>query len=258
MNRNDFLKNLLSISILLTFVNCPAQVTIKNATGNPLATADKNLLPVYDLDSNKYTVIKIGKQYWLKENLRTTQYNDTTAIATGLSDNEWKQTKSGAFSIYENNSLYEATYGKLYNGFAVKTGKLCPKGWHVATDKDWNDLEFFFGIPAAELNRTGERGTIAEKLKSNGNWKKSEFMATNTSEFSLQPGGARLDNGEYSTQNQYGNYWTSTVYDNRYGKLYLWNHHTHYNTNAMGRIYTLANNGYSCRCVKNNSTFTKK
>lgn len=110
MNRNDFLKNLLSISILLTFVNCPAQVTIKNATGNPLATADKNLLPVYDLDSNKYTVIKIGKQYWLKENLRTTQYNDTTAIATGLSDNEWKQTKSGAFSIYENNSLYEATY----------------------------------------------------------------------------------------------------------------------------------------------------
>jgi len=32
---------------------------------------DKNLKDVYDLDSNRYTVIKIGKQYWLKENLRT-------------------------------------------------------------------------------------------------------------------------------------------------------------------------------------------
>jgi len=206
--------------------------------------------PVYDLDGNKYTVIKIGNQFWLKENLRTSLYNDTTAIATGFSDNEWKQTKNGAYAVYENKTVYESTYGKLYNGFAVRTGKLCPKGWRVATDKDWNEMELFLGMPAAELERTGERGNIAEKLKAAGNWKASAFSATNSSGFTLEPGGARLENGEFSTLYQYGNYWTSTVYDDRYGLLYLWNHHTHYNTNALGRIYTMANNGYSCRCIK--------
>lgn len=234
----------------------PAQPITKNTSSlapNPSSNSFDPSKPVYDLDGNKYTLIKIGKQYWFKENLRSTQYNDTTTIATGLSDNEWKQTKKGAYAIYENNPLHNTTYGKLYNGYAVATGKLCPKGWRVATDRDWNELELSLNMPEAELKRTGERGNIADKLKAPGNWITSSFPASNTSGFALQPGGARLDNGEYSTQNQYGNFWTSTVYDDRYGQLYLWNHHTHYNTNAMGRIYTLANNGYSCRCVKDNS-----
>lgn len=204
----------------------------------------QDIKTVYDLDSNKYTVIKIGKQLWLKENLRTTQYNDTTPIATGLTDSEWKETKKGAYAVYDNNPLHEKTYGKPYNGYAVRTGKLCPKGWRIATDKDWNELEQFFGLPKAELERTGERGSIADSLK-------------NTKGISMRLGGSRLDNGDYSTINQYGNYWSSTVYDDRYGLLYLWNHHITSTSNAAGRIYTLANNGYSCRCIMDTKPNTK-
>lgn len=213
-------------------------------------TTDKNLQDVYDLDSNRYSVIRIGKQYWMKENLRTTKYNDTTAIATGLSDQEWKQTRKGAFAVYENNPLHAQSYGKLYNGFAVATGRLCPKGWRIPTDKDWIELEQFLGMPAEELERTGERGSIADQLKVPEGWKSSPFSGNNSSGFTIVAAGTRLDNGEYSTLGQYGNFWTSTVYDDRYNLLYLWNHHVHYNTNAVGRIYTLANNGYSCRCIK--------
>ncbi len=220
-------------------------------------TTEDPLQPVYDLDGNKYTVIKIGNQYWLKENLRTTQYNDTTAIATGLTDSDWKQTKKGAYAVYENNMLNNNKYGKLYNGYAVATGKLCPKGWRVATDKDWKELEQFTGIPAAELDRTGERGNIADKLKTTEGWKTSAFAGTNSSGFSILPAGSRLDNGEFTTLGQFGNFWTSTVYDDRYDLLYLWNHHANYNSNAIGRIYTLANNGYSCRCILDNNTTTK-
>lgn len=204
----------------------------------------QDISTVYDLDSNKYTVNKIGKQSWFKENLRTTQYNDTTPIATGLTDSEWKLTKKGAYAVYDNNPLHEKTYGKLYNGYAVRTGKLCPKGWRIATDKDWNELEQFLGLPKAALERTGERGSIADSLK------KVEGI-------SMLPGGSRLDNGEYSTINQYGNYWTSTIYDDRYGLLYLWNHHITLTSNAAGRIYTLANNGYSCRCIMETKPTTK-
>ncbi len=219
--------------------------------GNPKADSlDVNLRPVYDLDSNRYEIIKIGNQYWFKENLKTTQYRDTTRIASGLDDKQWKETKSGAYAVYENNPMNKSKFGLLYNGYAAASGKLCPLGWHVATDKDWNELEKFLGIPAAELERTGERWEIAPKLKVSQGWKASSFSGDDSSGFGIHPAGSRLDNGEYTTLGQYGNFWTSTVYDDRYGLLYLWNHHVHYNTNAVGRIYTIANNGYSCRCVK--------
>ncbi len=206
---------------------------------------------VYDLDSNRYTVIQIGKQFWMKENLRTTQYRDTTFIATGFSSEEWSKTRQGAYAVYDDKPANKEKYGLLYNGYAAASGKLCPEGWHVASDADWKELESFFGVPETELDRTGERGNIADKLKTTYDWAPSSFPNNNSGGFSILPAGSRLDNGEYTTLNQYGNFWTSTVYDDRYGLLYLWNHHVHYNTNAIGRIYTLANNGYSCRCVKN-------
>ncbi len=242
--------------------NKPAAPEIKSKPTPPAPKAEEADFdpskPVNDLDGNQYTVLKIGNQFWLKENLRTTKYNDTTAIATGLSDEQWKQTKKGAYSIYENNPLHDKTYGKLYNGYAVATGKLCPKGWRIATDKDWKELEEFSGIPATELDRTGGRGNIADKLKTTEGWKASAFSGINSSGFSILPGGSRLENGEFTTLGQYGNFWTSTVYDDRYGLLYLWNHHVHYNTHAVGRIYTLANNGYSCRCILDNNATIKK
>jgi uncharacterized protein (TIGR02145 family) len=213
-------------------------------------TLKEDLTVVYDLDSNRYSIIKIGENYWMKENLRTTKYRDTSNIATGLNAQDWSKTKQGAYAFYDDNPIHKLKYGLLYNGYAVASGKLCPIGWHVATDKEWNELEKFFGVPEAELERTGERGNIADKLKVSEGWNASAFTGNNTSGFSIMPAGSRNDKGEYTTLNQYGNFWTSTVYDDRYGLLYLWNHHAHYNTNAMGRIYTVAQNGYSCRCVK--------
>jgi len=206
---------------------------------------------VFDLDGYRYSIIKIGDKYWFGENLRTTQYNDTTFIATGLNAEQWSKTKSGAYAIYDDKPENREKYGLLYNGYAVASGKLCPKGWHIATDADWKELGRFFGIPENELDRTGDRGNIADKLKTADNWQPSSFPGNNSSGFSILPAGTRNLNGEYTTLHQYGNFWTSTVYDDRYGLLYLWNHHINYNTNAVGRVYTLANNGYSCRCVKN-------
>lgn len=205
---------------------------------------------VYDLDGNRYTVIKIGNDFWTKENLRTTQYNDTTRISSGVGTQDWGNIKHGAYTMYDDKPINAEKYGLLYNGYAAASGKLCPEGWHVATDKEWNELEQFYGVPAGELDRTGERGNIAEKLKVAEGWNASAFSGNNSSGFSIMPAGSRNDKGEYTTLGQYGNFWTSTVYDDRYGLLYLWNHHVHYNTNAVGRIYTVAQNGYSCRCVK--------
>lgn len=221
------------------------------AQENPKADSlDINLRPVYDIDSNRYEVIKIGNQYWFKENLRTTYYRDTVKIPNRQDAEEWSQNKTGAYVFFDNDPKNIERYGFLYNGYAVATGKLCPEGWHIPTDKEWIELERFLGLPASELEQTGDRGNIAPKLKNPSGWNHSEFSGDNSSGLAIAPAGARKDNGEFVTLGQYGNFWTSTVYDDRYGLLYLWNHHLHYNTDAVGRIYTLATNGYSCRCVK--------
>jgi uncharacterized protein (TIGR02145 family) len=147
-----------------------SQSNKSQATGSK-DSVDLNLAPVYDLDSNRYTVVKIGKQYWMQQNLRTTKYNDTGAIATGLSASEWKETKKGAFALYENNSANDPVYGKLYNGYAVATGKLCPKGWHIPTDKEWKELEAFIGVEQdrgkEQCGRSVESQGILEGFRSN-------------------------------------------------------------------------------------------
>jgi len=235
---------LFSTSFILAFGQNSAQENPKSDS------LDINLRPVYDIDSNRYEVIKIGNQYWFKENLKTTHYRDTTRISGGLDDQAWSGTKSGAYAVYENDPKNISKYGLLYNGYAVVTGKLCPIGWHIPSDNEWRDLEQFLGLATSELERTGERGNIAPKLKAGTEWNPSSFTGDNSSGFGIFPAGSRIPNGEFTTMGQYGNFWTSTVYDDRYGLLYLWNHHVHYNTDAVGRIYTLATNGYSCRCIK--------
>jgi uncharacterized protein (TIGR02145 family) len=207
-------------------------------------------------DSTTYTTIeqgipsiKIGNQVWMQKNLAVTLYNDGTSIATGLSDQEWSATTSGAYAVYENKEANNLQYGKLYNGFAVATGKLCPKGWRIPTDNDWKILEKYIGMAEDELNRTGGRSELAEKLKEAGLWNESKYAMTNTTGFTALPGGIRESNGDYITLKQYANFWTSTKYDNPY-KIYLWNRHVYYNSNEIGRSYIEANKGLSCRCIK--------
>jgi uncharacterized protein (TIGR02145 family) len=237
---------LLLILLLLASENILAQIVERTlATTN---STDINLLPVYDLDNNKYTVVKIGKQYWLKQNLKTTQYRDSTFIANGLDASEWKQTTKGAYSVYESAAKNSDDFGLLYNGFAVATGKLCPKGWHIPTDAEWKELETFLGVGADEINRTGGRSSLAGRVKSPDNWKDNTMAMENNSGFSVLPAGTRTDVGDFMVAGQFAGFWTSTPYET--ADNYLWYRHFYYNTSEFGRNYVIKNNGYSCRCLK--------
>ena len=140
---------------------------------------------VRDIDGNHYDTLKVGAKIWMTENLKTTKYNDGTAIPTGLSDEAWRTTKTGAYSIYDNNAANDAVYGKLYNWYAVNSGKLAPKGWHVATDDDWRELV---------LSLRPNTGT------------------GNSSGFSALPGGFRSWAGRYNLMGKNGYFWTTKEY----------------------------------------------
>lgn len=248
MKAMKFSSTLVFFFVMMLLASCD-----KENSNNDDNNTDDCPSTVTDIDGNVYTVIKIGDQCWTLENLKVTKYNDGTPIATGLSDSEWENTTSGAYAIYEDNPAYGATYGYLYNGHAVATGKLCPQGWHIPTDAEWNTLEKFLGLSDDELTMTGERGSVEQiggKMKATSLWNDPNTGATNSSGFTALPAGNRNGNGDYIVLNQYADFWTSTPYET--DDNYLWNHHLYYMGAGVGRIYIDKSKGFSCRCIRDN------
>jgi len=68
-----------------------------------------------DQDGNTYKTVTIGTQTWMTENLKTTTYNDGTAIPNGTNTDSWAGLTTGAYCNYDNTASNAATYGRLYN-----------------------------------------------------------------------------------------------------------------------------------------------
>ncbi|HEX3006203.1 MAG TPA: fibrobacter succinogenes major paralogous domain-containing protein [Bacteroidales bacterium] len=194
---------------------------------------------VKDKDSITYKTIKIGSQTWMAENLRTTRYNDGSMI-TDVTDNSlWKNTNAGAYCTYNNtkNSDSIATFGRLYNWYAVNTGKLAPKGWHVPTSTDWIMLIDYLGDDAA-ANKLFETGVT--------HWAGPNSGATNESGFTILPGGYRDQSGSFLNLNDGANFWTSTAVDsNNPVRMYFLK-----NDPKSYGYFGVKNFGFSIRCVK--------
>ena len=204
---------------------------------------------VMDFDGNVYPTVKIGSQCWLKENLKSTKYNDGTAITNVTDNTEWSNLTTEAYCWYDNDSAtYSDTYGALYNWYAVETEKLCPSGWHVPTDEEWKELEMYLGMSQIDADATGWRGTDeGGKLKETEiiHWNSPNQGATNESGFTALPGGHRHHNdGLFSCLNLNGYFWTSTN---------LWTRYLGYDQAGSNRGSSYNVNGFSIRCLKNNS-----
>ncbi len=96
---------------------------------------------VKDIEGNVYNTVAIGNQVWMAENLKTTRFNDGTAITLVTDNSAWEALTLAAYCFYGNDApKYKNKYGALYNWFAVNTKKLCPVGWHIPIDKEWTNL----------------------------------------------------------------------------------------------------------------------
>jgi hypothetical protein len=81
---------------------------------------------VSDADGNVYQLLALGGQVWMAEDLRATRYRDGSAIS----------------DINKSNAGEE----KRYSWKAVTNSvSVCPEGWHVPTDAEWNSLYYSLG-----------------------------------------------------------------------------------------------------------------
>lgn len=195
-----------------------------------------------DQDGNVYATVTIGTQTWMAENLRTTKYNDGTVIPNVTDEHNWFDLKTGAYCNYNNtiNADTIATYGRLYNWYAINTGKLAPKGWHVPTDAEWTTLTDYLGGDSAASRKLREKGTT--------HWKCQNTGATNETGFTALPGGYRNYSyyGQFYEVGEDCRLWSAT----NFTTSSAWYRFVDCNNSDVGRYGFEKTSGLSVRCVR--------
>jgi uncharacterized protein (TIGR02145 family) len=211
---------------------------------------------VGDIDGNEYPIVKIGDQWWMAENLRTTKYADGTDIPTGLDNSGWAAAESGAFAVYPPEEAFETdpdedileAFGALYNWYASTDPRgICPAGWHTPSDEEWKQLEMYLGMSETEADELNYRGTDeGGKMKSITAWVGPNEGATNESGFTALPGGYRASNGSFGGIWSAGYWWSSTEYIETSALSRMLS----YKLATVLRYFDDKNNGFAVRCVK--------
>ena len=69
---------------------------------------------IADVEGNLYNIVVIGSQRWMKENLKTTRYNDNTAIPYIPGYSDWATTTTPGYCWYNNDeATNKSVYGAL-------------------------------------------------------------------------------------------------------------------------------------------------
>lgn len=217
-----------------------------NMSGDPLEIATEAQVVPYTISDKRgdereylYSVVKIGTQYWLRENLKTTRYRDgspiTTNIASGNSnyggpfqaDPRNAEPRCAAYKFADANTLSATTtkelVGVLYTfpcisgcDFRDASGniimqfdeknnliedKLSPEGWEVPAQSDFNKLLLYIGTTGnGNMRRIREIVDLDTGAQNNI----SGFEDENITGFSARSLGYRQQqSGNYSDSNMY-------------------------------------------------------
>ncbi len=220
-------------------------------------------------DSREYQTIQLGSQCWMAENLAY------LPLVTNIDD--WGSDTEQQFSVHSyapesgNESIAGAKateeynlYGVLYNWPAVVDGLvgnnanpghikgICPAGWHVPGDTEWQVLEMQLGMTQAVANTTGWRGTNqGSKLAGNSDLWQDGPLKSNAefggSGFNGLPAGFRGSCGAFYSLNSGGGWWTAA----EISELNSWLRYLDMYNTGVSRNERIKKAAYPVRCVRN-------
>jgi len=139
----------------------------------------------------------------MTENLNDDHCRNGDPIPEVRDPKEWSALKTGAWCYYDNDPAHGATYGKLYNWYAVNDPRgLAPQGWHIPSDAEWQALVDHLGGSAVAGGKLKEQGTK--------HWDSPNTSASNESCLSALPGGGRNGfSGDYHIMDSSAYFWSS-------------------------------------------------
>lgn len=232
---------------------------------------------VTDACGNTYPVVKIGEQYWMAENLRCNKYSTEseaykegrytiptsksltcTPYYTDASDkSKWE------FDDYADNltDSQVAKLGYLYNwaaavgvadgekqttAFSGNRQGICPNGWHIPSEAEWQTLENY-------IEKTDGMGeyTAGKHLKNTSGWYDGDSdykPGLDTYGFAALPAGVAYGS-EVSSVGVGTNFWTATP-DESYSD-YAYYRYLGFINDYLGDDYGYKFNGQSVRCLRN-------
>jgi len=220
-----------------------------------------NTSTVIDYEGNVYKTIGIGDrwrmQWWMAENLKSRYYADGTPLENGTGKgSSFDDYSKKYFFVYMNEEESVDTWGLYYTWEAASRGAavnyntaptivqgVCPDGWHLPNDDDWNLLIFFVG---------GE-DSAGIKLREQGynHWSPTpqgypEYKGTDDFAFTVLAAGMASSNGYgYYEMRKQALFWSSTNSE-MFGDYYI----IEYDDKGMWSGGYLKNNGLCVRCLK--------
>ncbi|MFU8844895.1 MAG: FISUMP domain-containing protein, partial [Bacteroidales bacterium] len=176
---------------------------------------------VTDMDGNTYNTVLIGEQCWMKENLKTTTYRNGEPIIYIDANSAKEIVTTGAYNWYDHDSTLKDSYGALYNWYAVDdTNGLCPEGWHVPTNSEWNILtDLTWGTTSPYGNKLKSCRQVNSPLGGDCNtvehprWEDGPLNlghGTDDYGFSGLPGGYYGIQDDFYSLGSLGYWWTAT------------------------------------------------
>ena len=216
-------------------------------------------------DGKEYVTVTIENQEWMAENLA--YLPSVNQVTDGSEDID------GSYYYvygYNGTDVSEATatenyntYGVLYNWNAAMAGGttsntnpsgvqgVCPDGWHLPSNEEWNELQLAIGISIDEIDVSGWHGTNEgsklagnEELWIDGELKNSsEFNSTG---FTGLPSGYRSNEGEFSLIGN-NTWWWSATQNTSEEAYYI---KLDYNNSSLFFLRYYKSCGYSVRCLR--------
>lgn len=203
------------VIILTLLLSCKEQETQKKQEEPSNTLTDPR-------DGRIYKTVTIGNQVWMAENL-----------AFKADNGSWP---------YYNDERNVEYYGYLY--FWEAACKVCPEGWHLPSELEWEKLEAALGMFRSESGYI-DGNPIGTKLKSPIGWGYGG-NGTNESGFNALPGGY-VTHDYFFDLGKRGFWWTSTEYDSFMAFIRELNS----DQNDLTRNAVSKYNALSVRCVKN-------
>jgi len=160
---------------------------------NPIQCPDDPI--VMDIQGNVYQTVLIGNQCWMAHNLRVKKFLNNLDITYAETNAQWSAAGTDGRWCYPlNNPGLENDYGVFYSGRVAVSGNICPFGWRVPTQSDWETLIAAIG--------TNQAANLKDALPFwNGN---------NACGFAGRQGGYRAGSGVFY-DNQHGFWWAQTI-----------------------------------------------
>lgn len=235
---------LLCLGILIS-AGCKKKTETEPEQAEPLHLNDPIGL-VYDYDNNAYNLITIGTQGWLRENMKTVHYITGDSIPQITGNDDWENTSEGAWCDFDNYAGHSKDYGHLYNWHAAHDSRnLCPEGFHVPANDEYNAL----------INFLGGWEVAGGKMKESGlsHWIYPNLEASNSSGFTSLPGGSRIWDGTFDGYlGVYAGFWSSSVAPTSGYGFSVWMNNEEgavTDNNELDQAY-----GLSVRCIQNSGS----